>query len=90
MLEREFELLHQRLATAAAHAGYSLGTVHVEELPTDPQAFEALLTSVVDLGARAVIVPSRAHLGCWERKESKYEQLRRSTSAEIIVLDPST
>ncbi|WP_328522908.1 hypothetical protein [Kribbella sp. NBC_00359] len=90
MPDREYGLLQQRLATAAQHAGYTLGAIHVEELPTDPRAFEALLDSVADLDIRAVIIPTKVHLGRWERRGSKYEQLRRSTSAEIIVLDPCT
>ena len=90
MPDREYNLLWRRLATAAQHAGYTLGVTHVEELPTDPRAFEALLESVAAPDIRAVIIPSKAHLGNWEQPGSKYEQLRRSTSAEIIVLDPST
>lgn len=90
MPDREYSILWRRLATAAQHAGYMLGVTHVEELPTDPRAFEALLQSVAEPDVRAVIIPSKAHLGRWDQPGSKYEQLRRSTSAEIIVLDPGT
>lgn len=90
MPDREYGLLQLRLAVAAREAGYTLGTIHVEELPTDPRAFEGLLTTVTQLDVRAVIVPSKAHLGRWDHTASKYEQLRRATSAEIIVLDCGT
>ena len=48
--------------TAKAH-GFVLGTVHVEELPTELQAFEALLTSIRDVAVAVVIVPSPFHGG---------------------------
>ncbi|MEV0792591.1 hypothetical protein [Kribbella sp. NPDC050459] len=89
MHDHEYGLLHRRLTTAAEQAGYALGAIHVEELPTDPRAFEALLKSVAAPDIGAVIIPSKAHLGRWEQMGSKYEQLRRSTTAEIIVLDPT-
>jgi hypothetical protein len=89
MSDREYGVLQQRLAEAARQAGYTLGTVHAEDLPTDPQAFEILLASTRDLNVRAVIIPTKAHLGRWDRIGSKYEQLRRTTSAEIIVIDAS-
>jgi hypothetical protein len=85
MTELEYGEAQERLAAAARLAGHTLGTIHVEEMPTDPQAFEALLAAVTDLNVRAVIIPSQAHLGCWENSGSKYERLRRVTSAEIIV-----
>lgn len=84
----EFGQLQLNLALAARASGHTLGRIHVEELPTDPQAFEALLASVTDLGVRAVVVPTWAHLGRWDRAGSKYEQLRRLTSAEIVVANP--
>jgi len=47
----------QRMAETATTRGLVLGTVHVEELPTQPQAFEALLASIRALDVAAVIVP---------------------------------
>ena len=85
MTELEYGEVQERLAIAARRAGHTLTTIHVEELPTDPQAFEALLAAVTELDVRAVIVPSKAHLGRWGNSDSKYERLRRVTSAEIIV-----
>jgi hypothetical protein len=87
MSDREVGELQVRLATVAGHHGRTLGTVHVEELPTDPQAFEALLASLQRLPAPAVIVPSKAHLGRWDHPGSKYDVLQRTTKAEVIVAD---
>jgi hypothetical protein len=89
MADCEYGVLQQRLAETARQAGYVLGTVHVEDLPTDPEAFEALLASARDFNVRAVIIPTKAHLGRWDQVGSKYEQLRRATSAEIIVIGAS-
>jgi hypothetical protein len=88
MTEHEYGEAQERLATAARRAGHTLGTIHVEELPTDPEAFEALLAAVADLNIRAVIIPSKAHLGRWDKADSKYDRLRRATTAEIIVAAP--
>lgn len=85
MTAREYGDTQHRLAVAAREAGHTLGTIHVEELSTDPQAFEALLAAVNELDVRAVIIPTRFHLGRWDLRESKYEQLRRATTAEIII-----
>jgi hypothetical protein len=85
MTDREYGEVQERLAVAARRAGHTLGTIHVEEMPTDPKAFEALLAAVAELDVRAVLIPSKAHLGCWENSDSKYERLRRVTTAEIIV-----
>jgi hypothetical protein len=87
MTDRELGDLQQRLAVAARQRGYVLGTVHLEELPTDPRAFDDLLASLGELKVRAVIIPSKAHLGSWDSADSKYDQLRRRATAEVIVLD---
>jgi hypothetical protein len=87
MTESEFGETQHRLALVARQHGRTLGTVHVEDLPTEPQAFEALLDSLTELAVPAVIIPSRAHLGRWDQAGSKYELLRRATAAEIIVAD---
>ena len=73
------------IAVAAREAGHTLGTIHVEELATDPQAFDALLADVKELNVRAVVIPTKVHLGRWDLTGSESEQLRRATSAEIIV-----
>ena len=85
MSECEYGDIQHRLADAAREAGHTLGTIHVEELPTDPQAFDALLAAVKELNVRAVVIPTKAHLGRWDLDGSKYEHLRRATAAEIIV-----
>jgi hypothetical protein len=90
MKDHELGEVQQSLADAARQRGYTLGTIHVEELPTEPQAFDALLASASELEVRAVIVPSRAHLGSWDSANSKYEQLRRRTTAEVVVVDSTS
>lgn len=85
MSDRELGQLQQRLAEVARRHDRTLGTVYVEELPTDPKAFEELLVSVKDLEAPAVIVPSRAHLGRWDIPDSKYQQLQQVATTEVIV-----
>lgn len=89
MTDDELGSVQMALAATARRRGYTLGTVHLEELPTDPQAFDALLASLDELEVRAVLIPSKAHLGPWDSADSKYERLRQRTTAEVVVLDPS-
>lgn len=77
--------LQLRLAAIARLHGRKLGAVHVEELPTEPQAFERLLASVQELPVPAVIVPSKAHLGRWDLAGSKYAVLQQAVQTEVIV-----
>ncbi|MFG1626220.1 hypothetical protein [Kribbella sp. NPDC049227] len=79
--------LQQRLAEVASQHGRTLGTVYVEDLLTDPEAFNVLLSCVKDLDAPAVIVPSKAHLGRWDLADSKYSQLQQVVTTEVIVAD---
>ncbi|MEV0283515.1 hypothetical protein AB0H36_05275 [Kribbella sp. NPDC050820] len=86
---RELGELQRRLAEVAKRHGRTLGTVYVEELPSDPKAFEELLVSLKRLDAPAVVIPSKAHLGRWDLPGSKYEQLQQSTETKVIVADQS-
>jgi hypothetical protein len=85
MSEQELGELHQRLAEVARHHGRTLGTVHVEELPTDPEAFEALLAATRQMAAPAVVIPSKAHLGRWDLAGSKYDLLQQAAETQVII-----
>ncbi|MGY4769764.1 hypothetical protein ACXC9Q_22830 (plasmid) [Kribbella sp. CWNU-51] len=87
MDDRELGELQQRLAEVARRHGRTLGTVYVEELPTDPQAFEVLLAALNELDMPAVIVPSKAHLGRWDLAGSKYNRLQQIVKTEVIIAD---
>jgi len=83
---RTIDQLRQRLSTCAEANGYRLLDVHVEERDTDPSAFFALIASIAVTGAEAVVVPTRAHLGCEQVQHSKITHLRRTTNAEVLIL----
>ena len=87
MSDRELGEVQQQLADVARRHGRTLGTVYVEDLPTDPSAFQQLLASIKDLDSPAVIVPSRAHLGRWDLEGSKYHLLQQVTETEVIIAD---
>ncbi|GAB2679312.1 hypothetical protein [Kribbella swartbergensis] len=88
MRDRDLGEVQQRLAEVAKQHGRTLGTVYVEELPTDPQAFEALLASLKDLDAPAVIIPSKAHFGRWDLAGSKYDLLQQQVAnTQVIIAD---
>jgi hypothetical protein len=88
MTERELGEVQQRLVEVARQHGRTLGTVYVEELPTDPRAFNALLASLKELDTPAVIIPSKAHLGRWDLKGSKYHQLQQVAETKVIIAHP--
>jgi hypothetical protein len=79
--------VEDHLAAAARLRGRRLGRVFVEDLPTDPSAFEELLTSLQELPTPGVIVPTKVHLGRWDIAESKYAVLQRTVRTEVIVAD---
>jgi hypothetical protein len=85
MPDHEVGQMQQHLAATARAHGYTLGTVHVEELPTDPLAFETLLAAVKDLRAPAVIVPTGAHLGRADDPGSRWRLLQYETDVRILV-----
>jgi hypothetical protein len=88
MTDHEFGALQHHLAEVARQHGRTLGTVYVEELPTDPKAFNALLASLKKLDVPAVIIPSKAHLGRWDLAGSKYDQLQQVAETKVIIADP--
>lgn len=79
----------QRMAELASSRGYVLGTVHVDELHTQPQAFEDLLASIQTLDVAVVIVPSPTHIGDQSVPGSLWNRLWLDTGAEVVFTDPS-
>jgi hypothetical protein len=79
----------QRMAETATTRGLVLGTVHVEELPTQPRAFEALLASIRALDVAAVIVPTPIHLGARDEPGSPWNRLSLDTGVEVVFTDSS-
>jgi hypothetical protein len=82
-LHRECSLRHfdigeaqQRLAEAARLQGCTLGTVHSDDVLTDPGGFGVLLETARSLGVGAVIVPTLAVLGSRDDPRSKLNRLR--------------
>ncbi|TCC52145.1 hypothetical protein E0H73_40120 [Kribbella pittospori] len=88
MNDVELGQVQHHLAEVARRHGRTLGTVHVEELPTDPEAFNVLLASLAHLDVPAVIIPTKAHLGRWDLRGSKYDLLQQVAKAEVIVAEP--
>ena len=89
MTDIELDIVERRLGEVARQHGRTLGTIHIEFLHTEPRAFKMLLAALEDSPSAAVIVPTKAHLGRWDRPESKYYELRQATGAEVIVADVS-
>jgi hypothetical protein len=84
---RKIDQLRQRLSKCAEVNGYRLLDVHIEERHTDPSAFFALIASIAQTGAEAVVVPTRPHLGGEQIQDSKITHLSRTTNAEVLVLN---
>ena len=87
MTSDELGEMQHRLAAAARKRGYVLGTVHVEELPTEPRAFDALLSYLKEVAVPAIVVPTFAHIGTINNPGSKYSKLRSETTAEIVIAE---
>ena len=85
----ELGALQQRMATTASARRLVLGTVHVEELPTQPQAFAELLTSVRALDVAAVIVPTLIHIGDRDAPGTLWNQLWLAARVEVVFTGPS-
>ncbi|MFG1820621.1 hypothetical protein ACGFIF_43160 [Kribbella sp. NPDC049174] len=78
----------QRMAETAKTRGLVLGTVHVEALPTETQAFEQLLAAVGSLDVAAVIVPTPIHVGARDDRGSRWNRIRLETGVEVLFTDP--
>jgi hypothetical protein len=77
------------LAAFAEQEGALLGKVFVENLRTDPAAFDALIRSVKRRGISVVLVPTETHLSAVGGDQTKLERLHRETSARALAADGS-
>ncbi|WP_344164984.1 hypothetical protein [Kribbella yunnanensis] len=75
------------LASYARRNGFTLGTVHVEDLLTDPQAFLEMVAAINLFEIPAVVIPTAAHLGNPVVPESKRAYFDRETKARVLVAD---
>jgi O-acetylhomoserine/O-acetylserine sulfhydrylase-like pyridoxal-dependent enzyme len=80
-------LVKKQMQAFAEHKGFILGMVFVEQLHTDPAAFDALVTAANLREITVVIVPTRAHLSAVGRSETKMQRLERESGARALVAD---
>jgi hypothetical protein len=77
----------EALADHARRNGFTLGTVHVEDLLTDPQAFLEMVAAINLFDIQAVVIPTAAHLGDPVVPESKRAYFDRETKAQVLVVE---
>jgi hypothetical protein len=82
---RQLAEAKEQLAAFAGQHGFHLRRVFVEQLHSDPAAFEALIKLVKRRRIPAVLVPNPAHLSAVGGGDTKAQQLRRQTGAHILV-----
>jgi hypothetical protein len=87
MREDEVGRTREVLATCARNNGHTLGTVHIEDILTDPKAFLDLVAAINLFEIPAVVIPSAAHLGDPTAPESKWAYFERETSARVFIVD---
>jgi hypothetical protein len=87
MTETEVGRVQASLAECARRGGYILGTVHVEELHSDPKAFFEAVAAINIFDIAALVVPTFAHLGDPRTPESKRAHLDRETRARVLIAD---
>lgn len=79
-----------RLAALADEKGAHLCKVFVEQMHSDPAAFDALIRWVRRRQIPVVLVATPAHLGAVGGNETKLERLQRETGAYVVAADRST
>lgn len=84
---RQFAKAKDQLAAVAEQHGFELRQVFVEELHSDPAAFEALIRLVKRRRIPVVVVPNQAHLSSVGGNETKEQKLRRETGSEVLLAD---
>ena len=75
----------EQLTAYAGQQGFLLRKVFVEQLDTDPAAFDALIKSVKRRKITLVIVPTTAHLSAVGDGETKLQRLQRETGARALA-----
>lgn len=87
MRDGEVARTQEILAACARRNGYTLGTVHIEDVSTDPTAFLELVAAINLFSIPAVVIPSAAHLGNPASPESKRAYFDRETSAQVFIAE---
>jgi hypothetical protein len=85
MTRYQLEQAEEQLAALAGQQGLVLRKVFVEQLATDPKAFDALVKMVKRRAIPVVIVLRQAHLSAVGRAETKAQRLHRQTSAHALA-----
>jgi hypothetical protein len=75
----------EQLAAFAGQHGFVLRKVFVEQLHTDPAAFNALVKMVQRRKIPTVIVPTQAHLSAVGSYQTKAQRLHRETSSYALA-----
>ena len=89
MSETEVGRVQASLSDCARRGGYTLGTVHVEDLHSDPKAFLEAVAAINLFDVAAMVVPTFAHLGDLRDPGSKRAHLDRETRARVLIADSS-
>ncbi|MET7283276.1 hypothetical protein ABZS29_33925 [Kribbella sp. NPDC005582] len=79
-----------QIAAAAQECGFVLRHVFVEEMATDPAAFDALIKVARRRKVAAVIVLAHVHLSAVGDGETKLQRLHRETGAHALIVGGST
>ena len=85
MRDDEVARTQEALAACARSNGHTLGTVHIEDILTDPKAFLDLVAAINLFEIPAVVIPSAAHLGDAKAPESKRAYFDRETRARVFI-----
>ncbi|WP_405060875.1 hypothetical protein OG474_04340 [Kribbella sp. NBC_01505] len=81
----QFDQAAEQLAVFAGRRGFVLRKVFVEQLATDPVAFDALVRMVKRREIPAVLVLTQAHLSAVGGGETKSRRLERETGARALT-----
>jgi hypothetical protein len=87
MTSHQLAEAEERLAELAQREGLRLGKIFVEQLSTDPAAFNALIRLVQRRRISVVIVGSSAHLSSVGQGQTKLERIHHETDARVLVID---
>ncbi|GAA3136919.1 signal recognition particle GTPase [Kribbella aluminosa] len=85
MTRYQLSAAQEQLAAYAGQEGFLLRKVFVEQLDSDPAAFDALIKSVKRRKITVVIVPTTAHLSAVGDGETKLQRLQRETGARALA-----
>ncbi|MFF1822513.1 hypothetical protein ACFVWG_34745 [Kribbella sp. NPDC058245] len=89
MTRVELDQAAVQLAVFARRRGFVLRKVFVEQLATDPAAFDALVHMVKQREIPVIVVPTDAHLSAVGGGETKARRLERETGAYALTVGAS-